>query len=326
MGVGRFMCVALPAALTTASLVCIMIAMLAGITNKSLDMFELETKNLSVSTSTLLNIVDLASNRGPGLGAQTVAAQGPTPGNITAAALGLADSYKVNLWNYCKTNGTETNCTDSKFNWAEEATNVTEMREQVRIMTNYNNASLPQELKGALKTFQKVHKWTSVVYIIAIISAAITLFFGIFAIFSQGASCLTYLVSGVASTSVFIASLMATIESSVVVSAIKGVEKSYNVKAHLNTSWLATTWLAVAFSLGAGMFWLASVCCCGTSSSKKNRRSGDNEKLIPTGQYHRVDDNTAYNNGAGAFASGGMQPKPVAYKNGAYEPYSHAAI
>lgn len=327
MGVGRFACVALPAALTVASLVCIMIAMLAGITTKGLDMFELETRNLSVSTSTLLNIANLTSNVGPGLGAMTVAAQGPTAGNITAANLGLADSYRVSLWNYCATNGTTTTCTKGKFNWAAEATNVTAMREQVRVMTNYNNATLPTELRGALNTFQKVHKWTSVVYIISILTAAVTLFFGIFAVFSRGASCVTYIVSGLASTSIFVASLMATIESSIVVAAIKSVEKSYNVKAHLNTSWLSTTWLAVAFSMGAGLFWLFSVCCCAAShGSKKSRKSGDHEKLIPTGQYHRVDEPTHYNNGsAGAFAHGGI-PKPTAQKNGAYEPYSHANI
>lgn len=326
MGVGRFACVALPAALTMASLVCIMIAMLAGITTKGLDMFELETKNLSVSTSTLLNIANLSSNHLAGLGTQVVAAQGPTPANITAATLGLSDSYKVSLWNYCATNGTTTTCTKGKFNWAEDATNVTEMRERVRVITNYNNATLPTELKGALSTFQRVHKWTSVVYIISILTAAVTLFFGIFAVFSRGASCVTYIVSGLASTSIFVASLMATIESSVIVTAIKAVEKSYNVKAHLNKSWLSTTWLAVAFSFGAGIFWLFSVCCC-AASHKKSRKSTDGEKLIPTGQYHPLNDATHYNNGHSAPGAYAGAPKPMARGgNGAYEPYSHTAI
>ncbi|KAG9238245.1 SUR7/PalI family-domain-containing protein [Amylocarpus encephaloides] len=328
MGVGRFACVALPFALTTCSIICIMIAMLAGITNKNLYMFELDTANLSVSSSTLLNIADITHlPTDNSIGAQVGQAIAPNSHNYTADDFGLADHYKVNLWNYCTVTGSKQNCTKGKFDYAATSVDLDSMRAVVQRISNLPNGTLPSELKGSLKTFQKVHKWSQVVYIISILTGALTLLLGVLAIFSKGASCVTYIVSGIASTSLIIASIMASIESSVVVAAVKAVRDAYQVNARLNTSWIATTWLAVAFSLGAGMFWVFTICCCSTSSKsgKKSRRSrgDDTEKLVPTGAYHRVDDP---NQKQGAFTHGAVPMKPMNRGNGAYEPYSHAAI
>jgi hypothetical protein len=344
MGVGRFACVILPFGLTLASLVCIMIAMLAGITNKSLDMFDVNTANLSISTNDLANLAHLTKRMAePGsssLSLLTEAAQGPATTlaehyasgtNLTAKDLGLADSYKVSLWNYCSVSGSETNCTKGKFDWATKATNITLLESVANAASGVSNTTLPKSLADSLKTFAVVTKWTEVVYIIAIILAVVNLFLGIFAFFSRIGSCITWIISGLSTTAVIAASLMATIESSIVVGAIKSTAESYNVHATLNTSFLATTWLAVVFSIGAGLFWAFSICCCAADHHKNNRRSlGDHEKLIPTGGYQRVDDPHHFNNGqqTGVFNTGGVPMRNVQPQrgNGAYEPYSHAAI
>ncbi|KAL2061272.1 hypothetical protein VTL71DRAFT_7545 [Oculimacula yallundae] len=385
MGAGRFVCVALPFGLTLASLVCILIVMLAGITNKSLDMFEIQTANLSISSSSLANFVDVVkrnddlsaltlAGQGPNpveshpnndLSALTIAAQGPNPveqkpndslsaltvagltpnasDNITASALGLADSYKVSLWNYCRTTGTNTTCTKAKFDWAATSLNSSSVEATASALTG-KTVRLPSELRGALKTFKTFSKWTEVVYIFAFFACVAELFLGLFGFCSRAGSCLTFIISGISTLTIVLASVMASVQSSLVIAAVKATARSYGVHGSLNTSYLATTWLAAAFSVGAGIFWMATICCCASDhssgSKRKSRGVDDHEKLIPTGSYQRVDDNQHFNQGYAGQQHGIYNPqqsteygvpmhnvKPMAKGgNGAYEPYSHTAI
>jgi hypothetical protein len=335
MGVGRFLCVGLPFGLTFASLICLLIAMLAGVSNHNLDMFEVKTQNFSVSTSSLQNFEDLLKrSASPGHfsalttaalnGAATTAATS-SDSNITAAELGLADYYKVSLWSFCATTGSTSNCTKAKFNWAASELNTTSL-----ISSTGTNVTLPKEIRDSLKTFIVVSKWTQVVYIIAFVALILELVVGLFGFCSRMGSCCTFIVSGISTTTVIAASVLATVTSSVVVAAIESAAKAYGAKASINTSFLAVTWAAAAFSIGAGLFWLLSTCCCAADHHKSNRRSmGDGEKLLATGGrgYQRVEDphgfdaNTAY----GPQTQGVHHQQPVG-RQGAYEPYSHADV
>ena len=334
MGVGRVLCVGLPFGLTLASLVCLLIAMLAGITDKNLDMFEVKTQNFSVSSSSLKNFEDLLK-REPDTGhfsALTAAALNgaatstSTSVNITAADLGLADSYKISLWNYCATTGSKTTCSKGKFNWASSELNTTNIT--TLASSTGTNVTLPKEIRDSLKTFTVVSKWTEVVYIIAFIASVLEIVVGLLGFCSRMGSCCTFIVSGFSTTAVIVASIMATVMSSVVVGAIESAAKAYGAKASLNTNFLAVTWLAAAFSIGAGLFWLFSICCCAADHHKSKRRSaGDGEKLLPTGGsgYQRVEDphgfdaNTAY----GPQTQGIHTHQQPIGRQGAYEPYSH---
>ncbi|KAE8449296.1 hypothetical protein EG329_008196 [Mollisiaceae sp. DMI_Dod_QoI] len=335
MGVGRFVCVALPFGLTLASLVCILIAMLAGITNKDLDMFEVKTQNLSISSSDLQNLKNLVK-REDHFSGLTVAALGNAAAtaasiNITAADLGLADSYKVSLWNYCAQTGSKINCTSAKFDWASSALNTTTI-EKLASSTSGVTVTLPKSLTDALKTFTVFEKWTEVVYIIAVITCAFEIFLSVFAFCSRAGSCITFLISGLSTTTIIAASIMATVQVSIVTGAIDSVAKAYGTKASINTSFLATTWLAVVFSIASGFFWMFTICCCAADHhSKKSRRRGeDAEKLIPAGAYQRVEEqhgfagqqSGVYN--AQQFATPAHNVK--AERGGAYEPYSHSSI
>lgn len=331
MGAGRFVCVAMPFGLTLASLVCILVVMLAGVTNKNLDMFEIDVKNLSISSSSLLNIADEVKNKREPVALPAdhfsgliTQALGPNAVNITAADLNLADKYKVSLWNYCSVRGDETTCTKAKFDWAASATNATELEQIASTKTNAP-VKLPKELATALKTFTVVNKWTEVVYIFAIIATAVELVVGIFGFCSRVGSCITYLVSGIATTGLIVATAMATAVSGIAVGAVKSVAKSYGVQARINTSFLATAWLAVAFSIAAGLFWLFSMCCCASDHKSKNRNShADHEKLVPTGNYHHIENPQQVHSGHYGAPSGA--PMYGGRGNGAYEPYSHTNI
>lgn len=128
---------------------------------------------------------------------------------------------------------------------------------------------------------------------------------------------------------------MATAQAAVAVAAIKTVAKDFNIEASINTGFLSVTWLAVAFSIGAGLFWMFSSCCCAANHSSNKRKSADQEKLIPTGAYQRVSDSHNYNNGYAGQQQGiyngseyGAPAKNVRAeeRGNAYEPYSHAAV
>jgi hypothetical protein len=349
MGAGRFVCVALPFGLTLVSMICILISMLAGVTNKNLDMFEIKTQNLSISSNSLENLASEIFKRvtpitlltTTALNGQTSASSVLSGNNITAADLGLADNYKVSLWNYCSQTGSTVNCTSAKFNWAASALNTTAIDAMLNANSAGVNVTLPEELTSSLKTFIVVSKWTQVVYIIAFVTCAIELFFGLFAICSRAGSCLTFLISGLSTTTIIAASILATVQSSVVTGSVDATAKAYGVKASINTSFLATTWLAVAFSIASGIFWMFTICCCAADHHKNNRRSrgGDQEKLIPTGAYQRVNDPAEYHSGygqqqQGVYAHGAQQPeygvpmhnvKPTR-DNGHLEPYREGGL
>lgn len=89
--VGRIVCVALPFILTVASVIALLVAALAGVTDKSLYVFKLNTTDLSISAS---DISSLLSSRDVGTGPDT-----PTPvlardlgGDISGTASSLESS------------------------------------------------------------------------------------------------------------------------------------------------------------------------------------------------------------------------------------------
>ncbi|RAL61853.1 hypothetical protein DID88_002916 [Monilinia fructigena] len=346
MGFGRFLCVGVPFGLTLASLVCLLMASLAGITDKSLELFTVNTTNLSISSSTLLSLEKSVTKRGLGdlhvsalTSTSTSSAQSSLESliasatgtdsavNITAKDLGLANSYQISLWSYCATTGTNRTCSSPKFNWAASSLNTSSI-DSLAASTG-TNVTLPSDIKHALKTFTVVSKWTQVVYIIALVATATELFLGLFAICSTAASCVTYIISGFSTTAAIVASVMATALCSVTVGAIKSSAKAYGVKANIDTHFLAITWLAVVFSVASSFFWVFTICCCASSNkaSKRDRRSlNDSEKLIPQNTaYQKIDTpETGYVGQQQGIYHPQQYHQPT--RTGAYEPYSHGAI
>lgn len=341
---GRFVCVAFPFLLTVASLICILIVALAGVTDKNLDMFDINTQNLSLSTNNLANLASLLK-RSPEPVPVPVAApvditqaiNGALNGvNITAAELGLADSYKIDLWTFCSTTGTNTTCPKPKFNYAASAFNASAMEAHASSVAG-QSVKLPSELTSALHDFQVLSKWTQIVYIVAFFATVAELVFGLFALCSRIGSCCTWIISGISTLAIILASVLATAGSAIVVGALDKVVKKFGVHAKLNTSFLAITWLAVAFSIAASVFWLASTCCCAPERRERNRNrrnfrgSSDGEKLIGSGAlggngYERVGDIPGQETGYTGY-SVPLQNfnKPTRVEGAAYEPYRPAA-
>lgn len=300
MGVGRFFCVALPFALTIGSLICLLIVMTAGMSSKAIDMYTINPQNLSITFNDLKNFklnVDTAVTDEINSLADT---------NITAADLGLQNNYQVYMFNYCYQNATTNNtwCSKPKYNWASSALNTTELQANITAISlavSNKNVTIPSSIVTALHAYSTISRWIQIVYIIAIALVALELFIGLFGFCSRAASCATYLVSGLSTTIVIAASVLSTVASAILVGALDAT-KPFGVKVHLDTSFLAFTWLAAAFSIGGGVFWLLSACCC--ANDRPHRRS---EKYAPIQGQH----------GGPAQTHGA----PVHNTGGAYEPY-----
>ncbi|KAL2136284.1 hypothetical protein VTI74DRAFT_4519 [Chaetomium olivicolor] len=338
---GRFVCVLVPFLLTLASLTAMLLAGLAGITDKGLYMFQINVTDLSISPLSVgkilegikapsiddLNVPKVSDINIPGVNIKRQQTNSKT-GNITAADLGFYNIYDVNIWNYCYTmqNGTR-ECTKPAFNWATNELNTSTNDLNSLITSTGYNVTLPKEITDAVKAFGTVSKWTQIVFIIAYIALAVELFFGLFANCSRAFSCVTWLIASVATVAVGAAAGLATATSVVVVGAIEGSTKVYGADAHFNKRFLAVVWLGFAFALAAGLFWSFTICCCAPDHSSRRSRSrggADSEKLMSGGTgYQRLSEPGGYNAGYARQSYGAPQQAQHA---GAYEPYSHARV
>ncbi|KAK3905280.1 SUR7/PalI family-domain-containing protein [Staphylotrichum tortipilum] len=327
---GRFVCVLVPFLLTLAALAALLAGGLAGIADKGLYMFRVNVTDLSLSPLSVTKILD-----GTGINPPKVDFPGLNfkrqSGNISAANLGLNDVYDVNVWNYCyTTQDGKRECTKPAFNWAATALNTTTGDFNNLLTANGFNVTLPKEITEAVKAFGTVSKWTQVVFIIAYIALGVELFFGLFANCSRAFSCVTFLVAGVATVAAAAAAGLATATSVVVVGAVEASSNIYGVDAHFNTRFLATVWLGVAFAIGAGLFWMFTICCCAPDhgSRRSRARGAEAEKFIPGGPgYQRLSEPHGYNGGAGYAQQYPRQSYGAPQGHaGAYEPYSHARV
>ncbi|KAK7738426.1 hypothetical protein SLS62_011404 [Diatrype stigma] len=335
MGVGRFFCVALPFILTVASILCMLIAGLTGVTNtKALYIFRIDVSNVTIDASTIATIAGLddtvtnqieqLTGRAPATaddiasGLDSVAALN----GLTAADLGLGKVYDISLWGYCVTWQDDShNCTKPQYNWAEASSSSENntLISQMQSMDGVNDTALPAVMDG-LEAFEKLNKWTEVVYIIAMIGLGLELAVGLFTACSSAVSCVTWFISGIATLFVVASAVLVTVMATVAVGTIEGAASEQGAHASYNTSYLAVIWLGAAFAIAASSFWLLTICCCKPERRPYSRKGnhGETEKFIPTGSYQPIGETHQPGYNYGAPQRGGAR------SDLAYEPYSHA--
>ncbi|KAL8714638.1 MAG: hypothetical protein Q9220_001587 [cf. Caloplaca sp. 1 TL-2023] len=290
---GRFACIFTPMALTIASLICLVIVGLGG-TNKNSDtynnlyFFRANTTDINVDPSDL----NIPHN------ALTDALLNQTT-DVVKNAVGVKDFYHVSLWNYCSgdfDNGTDrvTFCSPRKnefwFNPVE--------------VWGLNNTGIDQifskELRNGLAAYKTTAKWMFIAYVVALVATIVEILVGFFALFSRWGSLATTIVSTISSLFVIGFALTATILYATLMGSFNDAVKKYNIHGSLGHSMYVVTWLAVAFSFGAGIFWLFSSCCC---SGRSNRiKYGDNSGK--NGTYERVESPYPRRNGPVDFQTG----------------------
>jgi hypothetical protein len=238
-----------------------------------------------------------------------------------ASAGEIVDFYQVGLWSYCsgkkdKTTGVEsiTFCSSSKSNFWFDPFAVWNLKN-----TTAQNVIGDSKLEKGLNTYKKVSGWMIWSFGIALVLAAAEFIIGFFAIFSRWGSLVTTIVSTAQTLFIFAAAITATTVYGVLVGVFETALKDIHVEATMGKKMLSVVWLAVAFSLASGIFWLASVCCCsGKSAHKKvsvEKSPYTYERVAsPAFPAHQGQQHTGF-----AGASHGAQPT-------AYEPFRASRV
>ncbi|RAH44038.1 SUR7/PalI family protein, partial [Aspergillus brunneoviolaceus CBS 621.78] len=328
---GRIVCIFTPYVLTIASLICIIMVGL-GCTKSSSSTLD----NLYFFRINLQNITNGTSSTTAKITSAISDLAGVSDGDLSAALeeieeqYNIQDFYTVGLWGYCSgniTNGNDyktTNCSKPEAEFWFNPLEVWNLEE-----SGLENA-LSSSVKKELKVYKSVSKWMFIAYIIAFIATIVELVVGVFAICSRWGSCVTTLVSAVA----FLFTTAASVTSTALFAVLKGVFKaeleSYGVKGQMGKNMYVATWLAVAFSLGASLFWLLSTCCCSGRSPYNHRntaRAVTAEKAPytyePLGPYGQPQQPAYTNTAYPPPPPPGHVPMQQNGRTNAYEPFRH---
>lgn len=343
MAVGRFVCVALPLVLTIGAIAAMLYATLAGVAHHNTFMFKLDTRNLTLDKNSLEDIAKDAGidvqdiGKDLGVDVDSLIDKAPNNANLTAKQLGLDYVFDVALWNFCWTQDGKRECTKPDFNWAAHSLNDTFLKDFGA--TAGVDVPVPKEIREPIKVFRTTMKFAEIGFIVSIILLAIELIVGILAGFSRAISCITWLIACVTTVVVFASAGLATGISVAVVGAVEASTKVFGVKGGIQTSFLATIWIAAAFTLAANLFWVFTICCCkrehGRARGVRHRDShGDGEKLIPSRGYAPLGSDhemTGFQPQPSHHGYNNNSAQPSRYPGGngrsdlAYEPYSHRA-
>lgn len=321
MGVGRFFCVSIPFVLTIASLVFLLLAVLSV----SYPLFSVNTKDFSMSITTLGSLSGLSLTDIQNL--PQTEADLLSEVNVTAADLGLADSYAFYLFTFSSTIAGKTTKAATAFDYASRfnASTLAAVAESKGI-----EAAVPKAVNSALTVFATLIKWSEIVFIIACALGGITLLVGFIGFCSRMGSCCTYIICSMNTIASIAFGGLCTAIALIAVGAFTAF-KRWGLNATLGTTFLTLIWLGVVFSVAAGLFWLFSACCC--ASDRKERRDkrfsvAGSEKRFSSASapYHPVHDPFLAPGQQSGIYNGQPQHsyplQPIPYKStAAYEPY-----
>ncbi|KAF2664352.1 hypothetical protein BT63DRAFT_483765 [Microthyrium microscopicum] len=264
--IGRIACIATPMALSVASFICLLVVFMGGLNKgdsnlRGLYYFKADTSQFKANSTAagFLNGVQ-------GISADTKQLIEGLIGQ--AQNNNLKDEYYIYLENFCtgSTNGTIDYCSPRQSSFYFNPIN------EWGLNSTLYEKYIPSGVNTALNTYKKVASWMFIAYVIAFWTTIASIVVGLLAICSRIGSCLTTIVASVATLFTLLAALTSTILFSTLVGALDGLLKPYSIKLSVGTRMMALDWIAVAFSIGASMFWLVSICCCSGRSDRKERR------------------------------------------------------
>jgi hypothetical protein len=338
---GRIACIILPLVLTFASLICICLIFLGGTNSDSAPLasiyfFRADTSDVHAVPDTSEK---LAQKVGQSVNLELSGALSKLKFN-NSGTIPLKDFYTVSLWGYCS-GGIEkkdgANITKYEFCSKPQSQYYFDPI-QVWGLNNTEGASklFPKPLAAGLATYRTVAKWMYLAFIASLIFTILELVCGILAIFSRWGSMATTIMSALSSTFIMLAAITVSALYGTLTGTFNSVLKGYGIRGQLGRNGLSIVWLAVAFSWGAGLFWMFSTCCCSGRSEKrgrKDKRGGD--QLLGGGEkgYQRVAspymgaaDNSGPAGQSMPMHSMGPQSHGQTKVGGGYEPYRHANV
>ena len=328
---GRFACIFTPMVLTIASLVCLIIVALGG-TNKNnssfnnLYFFQANTSDINIDPS----LISLPSSVSNVINETTgVSVDGAT--SAVKSALNIADFYHISLWNYCSGDYSHNSTGGISADVKYCSPHQNEFWFNPVAVWGLNNSNIeqlfPTALRDGLNTYRVVAKWMFIAYIVALISTIVEILIGFLALFSRLGSVATTIVSSVSTFFVVAFALTSTILYATLVGTFNSALEKYNIHGSLGHGMYVATWLAVAFSLASGLFWMLSSCCC---SGRSNRikygdgptRSKFRDAQSPYGYEQVGEPHVGYKTGPG-FQVPLQNRGTTGTTSTAYEPFRH---
>ncbi|KAF2024848.1 hypothetical protein EK21DRAFT_104381 [Setomelanomma holmii] len=240
----RAACIFTPMALTTASLICLVLVMVAQLSNNNkAPLTSADTSRFAAS--------DEANTKKDLLAALS--------GSISSKT--LKDFYLVGLWSYCEGdsgNGIEdiTYCSSPTTKFWFDPTDVWGLK-----TTSVQNV-LGDGLQKGLDAYRRVVGWMIWTFIIATTLTAAEFVTCFFTCVTRKASLLTLILSITSSVFVIVAATIVTAAYGVLAGIFNTALESYNLKFSLGKEALLILWLGVALRVASGPFWLPTVCCC----------------------------------------------------------------
>ena len=275
----------------------------------------------------------------------------------------IENVYEVHLWNYCATTKSQPetvhNCSAKQSEYFFDPItvwdlNTTETQTSAassnNALTNAENAAKSKEeqlenalfgktAKDALDAYRKAAKVMFILYAVSFWATALTIFLGIFAIFSRWGSFCTWIVAVISSICNLAAAGLSTAIYETLSVALRKILDDYHVDVDVGKHALAVTWLSVLFSCAATLFWLFSICCCSGRSNPHHRNNkGGLWNAEPKGQGYgsyggrgmRVEKTGGYERVAEPFLAHGEEGDRVPLRdypqqgNSSYEPFRHS--
>ena len=218
----------------------------------STDTFQIDLTNLTLATG--------SANTPSGDSSHNVTILG---GALQAAKqnLGMQDYYTIYLRSYCGWNGNDkyANCTNPKSYFWFDPINVWGLNDTGTPVHDY----LSHGFTDGLDTYHAASKAMFVLYVAALAATSATLLVGISAIFSRWGSFFTTFCAKAASACFIGASGLASGIFLIMRRTMNNeLKDDYGITTSIGGKSLALSWIGTAFAVGAGFFWLLSVCCC----------------------------------------------------------------
>ncbi|TGZ80889.1 hypothetical protein EX30DRAFT_306985 [Ascodesmis nigricans] len=319
----RFACIAAPMVCTIASLICVLLLLLAGTNDKlsGLDGVYI-TRVTSEYLKALEKLDNALGNNLPDLGSGF--------SDVDLRNADLEDFYSSYLWSYCYGDVDNSGSSQSYKTQDCSKTSIKYTFDLEGIInedadSDKDKIKFPENVQKVQKGVAAVSKAMITSYILGFAATAITAVVGWFGLLSRWGSCVTTLFADVAFFFLLIASACATFLTYSLHGAFNKAFDEFGVDAKVGTKWMEITWIATAFSLGAAVFWLFSTCCC---SGKKQSVMGEKEPKKPKGAAVGKSGAYSYERVASPYMgvndSQGQGVQMQTYGNAATSPYGVA--
>lgn len=308
---GRFVCIFIPMLLTIAALIFLIMVGLGGTNAKN--------NYLSNLYFMQANTTDATGN--PKFTGNPASDYIDPSGKTPDGKIIIQNYYSVFLWNFCA--GSGDNTTRSILAFGQQSAQTVDFCTGRRLQfafkpseawglnSTFSNPVFGSALNSALDNYEnKISKWMSTLYILAVTACSIELLVGIGGLFSRLGSLFTTLSALVTTAFAFAFSILATTTYFGLTAAFNEALNKQGVDFRVGKTIYIYMWFSVACSFTAALFWAFSSCCC--SGRSRTPAPGQTMAERTPYTYERVND-----------APYGASQTVTGARPGAYAPLRH---